>query len=239
MNTNTDFEQLKALIESLSTGEIKKPDMPIDAFLQEAENLYQWALDDKKELVARGLKVETLNTLPIATGACRHAEGLWFKQRYGKQEAEKQWTEESPAAFELRDDLVDELEFAFNGDSALLGRVTDIKDGNTHADMIQDLTNLALLGQENMALLKVIKFDESLLQKATDTSNHLAEVLARANGDKAEDSEAKVLRDKAYTYLKKHVDEVRRYGKFVFRKNKDRVVGYRHQYKNTHRTARF
>lgn len=235
MSNLSEFEKLKEAIEAIKANEVKVPDMPVDIFIQETENMYQWALDDKEQLFARGLKQEVLDAIPEASGACRHAEALWFKQRYGKQEAEKQWAEKSPAAYDLRNDLIYEFEFAFVGNATLLGRVNDIKTGNGHPDMIQDLANLAVLGNENLSLLTATSFDPSLLATAADTSDTLAEILARATGDKAENSEAKTLRDKAYTYLKLQADEVRRYGKFVFRKDKDRLAGYIQHYKNTHR----
>lgn len=230
MSNKAEFEKLLPEIEAISDSEVRKPDMPIDTFVQEGDNLYEWALDDKKLLFERGLKQQVLNILPDAVGACRYSESLWFKQRYDKEEAEKQWSVQSPIAYELRDDLIYEFEFAFVGNQPLLNRVAEIRNGNTHADMIQDLSNLSVLGTENITLLKQTKFDETLLPKAADTADNMGEILARATGDKAEDSEAKLLRDKAYTYLKQYVDEVRRYGKFVFRKNKTRLVGYRSQY---------
>lgn len=234
MSNTTEFEKLKKDIEAIKDNDVKAPDMPIDTFVQESENLHEWAFDDKALLFARGLKPQVLTELSDGSGACRHAEALWFKQRYGKQEAEKQWSEESPAAYALHNDLIYEFEFAFVGNAALLSRVNQIKTGNGHADMIQDLTNLSLLGQDNLPLLKKTKFDETLLPKAITVSDTMADILARATGDKAENSEAKTLRDKAYTYLRQRVDEVRRYGKFIFRKDKDRLVGYRSQYYRNH-----
>jgi len=39
-------------------------------------------------------------------------------------------------------------------------------------------------------------------------------------------SEAMIIRDKAYTYMKQAVDEIRECGKFVFWRNPDRLKGY-------------
>ncbi|MCX6580051.1 MAG: hypothetical protein NT166_07690 [Candidatus Aminicenantes bacterium] len=38
--------------------------------------------------------------------------------------------------------------------------------------------------------------------------------------------EVKRIRDQAYTYLKEAVDEIRRTGQYVFRRNKERYIGY-------------
>ena len=40
------------------------------------------------------------------------------------------------------------------------------------------------------------------------------------------DSEAMLVRDKAFTYLKQAVDEIRECGKFIFWRNPDRLKGY-------------
>ena len=100
--------------------------------------------------------------------------------------------------------------------------------------MIQDLANLASVGKANIKLLQATNFDVTLLDKAEELSDTPPEILAAANGDKAEDSVTKKIRDQAYTYLKIRVDEVRRYGKFVFRNNKERLVGYLQHYRNKH-----
>ena len=50
------------------------------------------------------------------------------------------------------------------------------------------------------------------------------------NGDKHKDSESITIRNKAYTYLKEVMDEVRETGKYVFWQNHDRYVGYTSQY---------
>ena len=91
------------------------------------------------------------------------------------------------------------------------------------------------MGSDNISLLNKTNFDKTLLQTATDTANALAEILARSTSIKAENSKTKTLRNKAYSYLKQHVDEVRRYGRFVFRKDKFRIVGYQLHYKRDHR----
>ena len=68
--------------------------------------------------------------------------------------------------------------------------------------MIQDLSDLSVLGKANQPLL------------------------AAMNGERAENNSAKTIRDKAYTLLKKAVDEIREAGKYVFWKNPDRLKGY-------------
>jgi hypothetical protein len=54
----------------------------------------------------------------------------------------------------------------------------------------------------------------------------MGDVLGATNGERDATSPAMIVRDKAYTYLKQSVDEIRACGKFVFWKNPDRLKGY-------------
>lgn len=235
MNNPEVFETLKANIEATPNDQIQSPNMPMDAYNQEAENLYYWALADKEALMARGLDEQWINDLMPRVQASRHAQGMWFRERHAKQDAEREWKQKSPAGYQLRNQLLDEFEFAFYQNPSLMARLQDAKKGSTHSDMIQDLTDLALLGKNNAALLEVTNFDLHLLDQAIVLSDELARILAIANGEKAEDGAAKIMRDKAYTYLKEAVDQVRRVGRFVFRNNPERLVGYQVQYYKEHR----
>ncbi len=234
MSNTTDYQDLLTRIQAIPDKKIKPLYIPIKEYNQEAENVYHWAMEDKDLLVARGLDPLIIDELLTATGASRYAEAEWFKERFGKKEAEKQWIAQSPEGYLLRDDLIDELEFAFFEDHRLMKRVEAIKDGTGDEDMIQDLANIVGVGKANIKLLQATNFDVTLLDKAEELSDTLPGILAAANGDKAENSATKKIRDKAYTYLKIRVDEVRRYGKFVFRDNKERQFAYLQHYRNKH-----
>ena len=130
----------------------------------------------------------------------------------------------------LRDQLLHDFRFAFRKQSDLLGRISEISDGSGDADMIQDLNDLAVLGKTNPEPLTLINFDVTKLDTAATMADEMAVILAAANGDKQKDSESKTIRDKAYTYLKVVLDEVRETGKYVFWKNQDRYIGYTSQY---------
>jgi len=122
------------------------------------------------------------------------------------------------------------MRFAYRKDDALLSRVRAIADGSGHADMIQDLNNIAVLGRENPDPLTAIGFDLDQLDLAATRSDELADLLAEANGDKADPNESKIIRDKAYMLMKRLVDEIREAGKYVFRNNAKRFKGYTSDY---------
>jgi len=70
------------------------------------------------------------------------------------------------------------------------------------------------------------------LDQAANEASDLSVLLARANGERKEQSSPKITRDKAYTYLKEVVDEIYEAGKYVFWKDEARKRGYLSRYLN-------
>lgn len=221
-----DYNARIGEISAIPDDKAPEPVMPVDVFLQEAENLYQWSLMDVVALATIGISAAVLNEIPIRAGACREAQSRWFKDRNSQLEAQRLWAEQSPLAYSLRDELLHTFRYAYRADTAILARVAEITEGSTHADMIQDLNDLSVLGKNNVAPLQAIGFDFGKLDTAAATSDAMANLLAMANGDKASQSETKKLRDKAFAYLKESVDQVREAGKYLFWKNENRYKGY-------------
>lgn len=227
-----DFESVEAIIRAIPAIEVKKPTIPIDAFLQEAENLFFVASEDQIPLTAAGLNWEEHGaSLQVKTGALRYTQSVWVTQRYSQKEAQKEWDEKSGEAYELKEDLISDFAFAFRKRSDLQSRLNEINKGTGHADMIQDLSDLSTLGKLAADELAAINFDPAQLTIAAEMADSLGQLLARANGSTNEHSEIKTNRDKAFTYLKESFDEIRVTGKYVFRKDKDRLRAYSLSYK--------
>jgi hypothetical protein len=231
-----DYDNKIETINAIDDKDIKAPNMPIDTFLQEAENLYQWCQADKDELTKSGLDWSFVDDLTIRAGALREAESIWFKERFNQQEAQKIWNEKSPMAYDLRNEILHIMQFAYRNDAALAQRVSEIYEGGSHADMIQDLNDISVLGKANQAPLEAISMDLALLDQAAAMAAEMAELLGQATVGREDRSPARITRDKAYTHLKEAVDEIRSYGQFVFWRNESRDKGYVSQYhKNMNR----
>jgi hypothetical protein len=230
MANKDDYKAKLEAIMAIPDAEVQEPTIPVDVFLQEAENLHHWSMDDAEALKVVGVTMAMIKDLPVRAGACRESQSIWNKDYRSQQEAQKQWAELSPLAYEFVLDLLQGMRFAYRKDSALLSRVSAITEGSGHSDMIQDLNDIAVLGRENLEPLTAIGFDIAQLDLAATRADELADLLAEANGDKADQNESKIIRDKAYTYLKELVDEIRVAGKYVFRNDKNRLKGYISQY---------
>ncbi len=230
MSNKDDFNSKLDVLKAIPNEEVQTPSLPVDVFLQEAENLYQWSMVDQNELAVIGIAVKDLKDLQVRTGALREAQSVWYKELNSQAEAQREWAERSPVAYNLRDELVHTFRFAYRNTPSVLSRVSAIAEGSSHADMIQDLNDLAVLGRANINELDKIGVALTQLDDAATLSDEMADVLAKANGDKGEQSESKDLRDRAYTHLKERVDDIREAGKYLFWRNPNRLKGYVSQY---------
>ena len=221
-----DYNATIETIRAIPDDKTLEPAMPVDTYLQEGENLAKWSMMDAEALATIGITTEILNDLPVRAGALREAQSIWVKDHNSQQDAQREWAEAAPEAFAMRDELLHTFRYAYRNDPVILSRVAEIAEGNTNADMIQDLNDLSLLGKSNTGPLEAINFSPEKLEIAANASDELANLLALANGDKSLQSESKVIRDKAYTHMKQLVDEIRNAGKYLFWKNEKRYKGY-------------
>jgi hypothetical protein len=126
--------------------------------------------------------------------------------------------------------LIHHFYYAFRHDSSLIGWVKEIAERSTHAGMIQDLKDLNVLGRANRELLTNIGFDLTLLDLAAQKADELKVKYAAGSWNCEAYLEAKKIRSQAFTHLKKAVDFIREYGRYVFWRNASRLKGYRSNY---------
>lgn len=224
------FDLIKPKIEAVTDEETVVPNMPVATALQEAEDLYEWCQEDKAILEKVGLDLSDVENLPVRIGACRYMQSIWQREYKSAEQAETDWKEQSPAAYKLRNDMLHDFFYAYRNNPDKLALVRKIAEGAGHADMIQDLHDMSVLGEANPDQLDSINFDMTLLPKAATTSAAMASLLAKANGDHLSNNKTKQLRDKAYTYMKKVVDEIRAAGQYKFWHTPARHKGYTSMY---------
>ncbi len=120
--------------------------------------------------------------------------------------------------------------YAYRNNQEALATVAIIGEGNGNADMIQDLSDAAVLARKYPDELTAINFDMTLIDTAETLSGAMADILALANGERQSESESMSIRNQMYTLLKESVDEVRNCGKYVFWRNAKRIDGYSSRY---------
>jgi hypothetical protein len=225
-----DYNAKLDVISAIPESETKAPNMPVKSYLEEAEFLFERANEDKEALLGAGLDWDLVEDLPARSGALRQAEVNWFTDRFNQEEAEKAWVEASDVGYKFRDELIHSFFHAYRHDEGLIRRVRSIAAGNGHADMIQDLSNLAGLGKAHLEPLLKIRIDPALLDKATSMSDELADMLASAQVEREGSNGSIKIRDQAYTHLKEAIDEIRASGQYVFWRDEERYEGYISQY---------
>lgn len=231
MSNKEDYETKLAEITAIADDQIKTPsNIPVDVYAQEADNLYKWCQRDQAALTANGLSWDIVTDLLVRSGALREAESEWNLERYNRQEAIKLWAEQSPLAYRFRDKLLHDFRYAYRDDKKLVDKVNEIAVGESHADMIQDLNDLSLLGKRNPDPLVAINFDMSRLDQAATMSDEMSSLYSDSTTGRFEYNESKKIRDQAYTYLKEAVDQVYACGQYVFWQNEDRLARYRSAY---------
>ena len=238
MTDQNDFDALKGIFENMDPAALKYPTMPMGIYLQEAADLHAWVLADRDALEAAGFDWTLVVELAVRIGAARHAQSIWTSLRFARAEAQREYKNLSPAGYDLRDTMVHHMLFAYRRVSDVLSRVQSIAEGTGDADMLQDLSDLAVLGRTYPKPLAAVKFDVSLFDEAETTCETLSPLLAQATSENAQDNEAKLNRDRAFTYLKEAVDEIREYGRYVFWRNENRAKGYASAYMRRHRRGR-
>ena len=227
MSNLEDYNMKIEVIKAIPDDQIKTPNsIPVGIFNQEAEELYKWCQADKDELTAKGLDWTVVDDLPVRCGALREASTNWSREWRTREEAEKLWLLESPKGYDLRNEIAHHFYYAFQGSPSLIRKVKKFLKGTTHAEMIQCLNNLSVLGRYNQELLRKIGFDFTLLDLAAQKSDELSTKKKAASWDSEDYLEPKIIRHQAFTHLKEAVDLFYNYGRYVFWKNSARLKGY-------------
>lgn len=225
-----DYNAKLDVITAIPESEVKSPNMPVKAYLEEAEFLFKRAHEDQAALLGVGLEWDYVEDLPVRAGALREAETIWFNDRFNQEAAAEAWDASSDEGYDFRDELLHAFFHAYRRDPAVIRKVRSIAEGNGHADMIQDLNNLAGLGKGNLEPLLKIRIAPAQLDRAANLSDELADLLASAQVEREDSNRSMMIRDQAYTHLKEAVDEIRASGQYVFWRNDDRFQGYISQY---------
>ncbi len=229
-----DKEILQAKLETLrqiDKDDLNKPHhIPVNVYVEEADALYRWSGPDKERLLGVGLSEELLEDLPARTAALREAQSVWTVERLEQKEAEKQWDIEYQKAKDLYTELIVIYRFALRSSPGGMKSVKRLEKGRKQiASFFQGLSDLGYMGTypDYEPLLKAVNFDGSLAEQASQMSDDLPTLHAEKSGLRKPEYTTVKLRDQAYTHLKEAVDEVRKYGKFLFYRDPERMVGYR------------
>jgi hypothetical protein len=230
MRNRNDLDTMMPSLMALDHRQIASPMMPIHVFVQEAENLDTWMRPDLPRLAAVGIGDDVLQGLQARIGALREAQSTWKARRHSKDQAQAAYEEHSAAAFEVLEDTIHHIRFAFRRRLDLLSRTPNPNELATDTQRFQAMNDLAVLGREHPDLLETAGFELCRLDELAALSDDIANLFSLAEEARRAGSGAKAVRDRAYTFLKMALDEIREAARFLFRRNPERLDGYRSEY---------
>jgi hypothetical protein len=226
MSNREYLYQKRDILYAYPKEALQSPVVAMERFHQEAEYLYRWCTADKAELSEVGFNLRLLEDLPARTGASRQSQEDWFASRFISRDAMLEWIRISRVASDFRDRLLSAFLYAFRDTKDLLRRIREIAKGDEDVTMLSDLECLIALGRKNSGLLSAIRFNLVLLDDVDFLAQKMDDLFSRTSNSTPVEFERKRLRDAAYTHLKEATDQIRACGRYVFRRNAERLRGY-------------
>jgi hypothetical protein len=230
MADQQDYETLLPKFKALDKKSLRKQDMPIDQAVKEGEVMAAAARIDGARLDEVGCSKEKVDELEASVSALRYAQAVHTVALGDVKDAAREWKEEEPAGYELRDDLLAAMSYGLRNVPDALKSIRQIREGNGGADMIQDLLALSQLGKRYEPELQKIKFDSGRLDLAAQKADSLGRAFAGAFIER-KSSETKEMRDRAFTYMRLVMADVLAAAEYAFRKDAGRLEFYHSAYR--------
>lgn len=238
MTSSSNINELLHQIQVFKSGNAGSPTVPVNVIVQEADDLYLWCQDDQEQLIQAGIDWNQVSLIPICAKICREFQSQWLKNYKSTDKIKKEWETKSPEAMNLRTELLHDFGFAFRKDEQLLAQLKEFTQKQSRASLVQSLNDLEVIGRGQQLLLDAIGFDASKLERSAELAPEMATLIAQMESNKKQNDESKTMRDQAYAYLKQLVDELRECGKYKFRDNPERLVGYISDYWKSRNSTR-
>lgn len=230
MTRKASYETCITAIKQIELKKDGHPRIPPHTFLQEAYDLYVWCKEDIEQLTAVGINKIVIDELPVKIEAAQEAHSLWEHDKRIKNETKDTFEARLKDAKKLKSELIYSFRFAFRKKPELLEILKRSAGGTKYSELVQSLNNLAVLGESNLPFLQEINFNVQLLNQASYLSEELSQLLASIHSERYAPKETKLVRDKAFIYLKQSVDSIREAGRYAFAKDSDRRKGYSSNY---------
>jgi hypothetical protein len=234
MADQQDFEKLSVEIMAIDEKDVREPDMPVDEAIKENEIMSAAVKRDQNVFVAVNFNPGMIEKCGIAGGALRYTQAQLIAAIGEVKEAAALWTAEEPKGYATRKELIAALAYATRNVPDAQKAVKAVRKGAGGADMVMDLSSLVQLGKKYKAPLEVIKFDMALIDEAETLANRLGKLYASAFIEKGS-KEAKLLRDRAFTYMRKIMGEILDAAEYVFRNEPEKLEPYHSAYRNRKR----
>jgi len=217
MTETTTTKTIEELVMEIPKEDIVQPTIPVKITIGEAADLHRYATEDKEFLIAKGLTEEMIEDLSPRAKFLQDKQSEWNAVYQTALTNTQAWEGKIDEANLLQRELKNDFQFALRNNNDALLKLRNITEGSGNTDLMQDMSDYPKLATEFSSELEAIKFDNTKLLRANELSHELYDLRDKVDGAKSSSKrEEKIIRDKAYTYLKQLVDEIRAYGKYAF-----------------------
>lgn len=231
MSEVTTTKTIDELVMAIPAEEVVKPTIPVDVVIKEASELHAFATEDKNELLAKGATEEMIADLSIRSRFLLAKQNNWLAVYQSSLTNTQEWSKKIEEGRLLQRELHHDFQFALRKNAKALQVLQATLDGDRDSDTIVDLSSYPEIAKQYPEELEAIKFDQSKLVKAASLAEELLSLQEKVDGVKnSSDRPEKQIRDRAYTYLKQLVDEIRSYGKYAFWNNEEKQKRYASEY---------
>ena len=229
MTSKEAYEKTMSRYEAIARDEVRPPTKGTCAdVISEAERLARVAEKDRavfNRLAGADLfDMDNVDLLGTTALSVHYAEAQWTI--FSNPEKDPETAAKLERAPEVRSDLLLDLDFVekkFNP-PGLSAALSEVREGSSKRDLLQDLVTLSALCETHADALSKIGHDTDVAAEASALCADLSKVLG---ADKEETARAKDIRDRAVTLVERMCGEVRAAGRFLFRKDPDRLSEYR------------
>jgi len=222
---------IEELVREITVDQIVSPTIPVDISVGEAGQLHQYVSEDKPELLAKGLSEDLIKQLIPGAKFLQNKQSEWTAVYQSALSNTQEWEAKIEEGRLLQRELKNDFQFAYRKHPAILKKLDQILDGSGNMDLIQDLSDYPVFAQQHPEPLEAILLDTAKTERAKQVSLELTDLMNKVDGVKnSKNRPEKLMRDRAYTYLKQLVDEIRAYGKYAFWDNEEKQQRYSSEY---------
>ena len=221
-----DLTAFKPEIKTVREQDIISINTPYRHYIQESQLLSRRFTGNKTDLEAGGMDFKIVEKIIPLAGACRELHSQVANITLPSTSALNQWRAATEEADELQYDLKEAMYYAFRNFPELLAKVSYLRTGGSNEDLIQDLNDFAVLGRANSELLTAVGYDLAHVERAAELAKEMADLYAQVTLDRNISPERTVLRNKAFTLLKKVIDELNMQARFILRANKEKAAEF-------------
>ncbi len=207
------YEDSMQEVTAMSDSAIERNSTPIDKLLYQSDKMYVALVDNKDTFATKNFPTEEIAYFERRIGACRIAQSNYSTLAKGDEVNKIVWAQKHDEAIALKSNINKHVRFACTEFQLSTTVIKKISEGTGIADLIQDLSDLATLGNNIQEYLEKINFNLTLLDRAAELASELGKLQELSQHDR---SQTKIIRDKLVTLLNNSVSKVRRWAHLVF-----------------------